>query len=259
MLRLFLLSFVLLAGPTYGSEPLKHDTAVNLTVLTDDRLLVVLAPLARAYSTETGTPLTIVLKDTTQAEKQIEQGLEAHVLITANYPLIERLSEQGLTDVASRRSVARTQLALVGGPGLGTQGRIAKRISFAAMVYATPNVPIIASGPETADGERVAKLREGYDFSAALNERLQLKSDHEDVVESLRDNDTLGLMFATDAVAEPDLKVLALLSGDVSQPVTYDAIVLGSESMAAANEFVGFLSSPAALKILAHAGFHSPR
>lgn len=249
---LMLLFFLPLAASATMAEP-----KANITIIADDDMLLPLAQVARRYATASNTPLTVVLKNADDAEHQIEQGLEAHVIITANYPLLDRLTNQGLTDVTSRRTVARTQLALVSASGAGTQGRIAKRISFAAMISATRDTPVYITAPGTAEGELASKLASGYEFSAALAPRMQVKPNRDEVIEALHDSESLGLILAADAADERDLTVLALLPPEISAPVTYDAVVLGSESMAEAKEFVNYLTSREADSVFAHFGFQT--
>lgn len=252
------IAIILVQLPATAAENLPTREKSNLTILADERLLMPLADLVRQYAVIEQTPLTVVVKNAATAENQIEQGLEAHVLLTANRPMIDRLSEQGLTDVTSRRTIARTQIALVTASALSKQALFAKRVSFAAMIIATPNLPIIAIESGANDSENITPLLKGFEFSDSLNQRLQLKSDRDEVVETLLDSDALGLMIATDAVAEPDLAILSLLPDDVSKPVIFSAVVLGSESMTEAKDFVTYLSSRQAQRIFAHYGFQSP-
>lgn len=252
-LRILLAGLLLLPlAASANSEP-----KANLTIIADEDMLLPLAQIARSYAMASNTPLTVVVKNADDAERQIEQGLEAHVIITANYPLLDRLINQGLTDVTSRRTVARTQLALVSASNFGRENRIAKRISFAAMINTTDNVPVYAIAPGTAEGDRAKQLMSGYEFSAALAPRIELKANREELIEALRDDESFGLILATDAADERDLTVLSLLPPEISPPVTYDATVLGSESMSEAKEFVNYLGTREADRIFAHFGFQT--
>jgi molybdate transport system substrate-binding protein len=259
MKRFAILFFLLMFAPlVHAAEVAKPTAPSNLTIIVDEQMLLPLATLARAYATSTSTPLNIVLKNAEDTEHQIGQGLEAHVIITADYPLITRLVEQGLTDVTSRRPIARTPLALVTANPLSKKALIAKRISFAAMLYATPDLPVYINAPETLDGGSAAQLLSGHDFSTNLAARIQIKTNDEELIETLRDSEALGLILAADAVAEKDLTVLALLPNEVSNAVTFDAVVLGSESMNAAKTFASYLHSRAAQQVFARFGFQSP-
>lgn len=230
----------------------------NLTILTDESMLLPLAQIARDYASESRTSLTIVVKNAEEAQKQIEQGLEAHLLITANEALIEQLTAQGLTNVSSRKPIARTQLALVTAGDLGEQANLARRISFASILAATPNLPIYADSPATLEGARAQALLNGYEFSGALAARLAVKSSHDEVITALRDAPSLALVLATEAVAEPDIRVVSLLHDEVSLPVTYDVVVLGSELMEASQAFANYLLNRPTRSIFARFGYQPP-
>ena len=147
MRRTLLILLMLFALPATASEP-----RANLTILADESLMLPLARLTRDYATTTHTPLTVVVNNSAQAEHQIEQGLEAHVIITGDYPLLARLTDQGLTDVSSRRPVARTGLALVATREDSKRLKLAERISFAALLNATGNRPVFANAADTRGG-----------------------------------------------------------------------------------------------------------
>jgi molybdate transport system substrate-binding protein len=250
---------LLFAAPCVAVPETHAEPKANLTILADEALLLPLSQLARDYAKATGTPLTVVLNNAATTEHQIEQGLEAHALITANRALMDRLTEQGLTDVSSRHAVARTQLALISANGLSKQANLAKRISFATMLYATPDLPIFAVSADTLDGARITPLLAGHEFSATLASRLERKPNREEVLEALRDGEGLAIVFASDAATERDLNVLALLPEEISPAATYEAVVLGSEAMNEAKAFTTFLNSREAQATLAHFGFQGAR
>lgn len=256
----FILVFFLLLGPlpVSAAEQKSEKNSPNLTILADEGMLLPLARISRLYAYESQTPLTIIRLDPETAQQQIEQGLEAHLVISANLPLITQLSTQGLTDVSSRKTIARTQLALVTANTLNQQANLAKRISFTSILAATPTLPVLAMNTESYDGRLVDGLREGKPFSASLASRLVLKSSDEDMLAALRETPSLGLMLAAHAVQEPDLTILSLLSDDISPAVQVDAVVLGSELMSESKAFANYLNSRSARGVFKQFGYQLP-
>jgi ABC-type molybdate transport system substrate-binding protein len=252
---IFLCLAALLQLPVAAAEVPRPAQKANLTILSDENMLMPLAQLVRLYAAHTNTPLTVVLKHAEEASAQIEQGLEAHLIITANAPLINRLTEQGLTDVTSRRGIARSPLALVTASELGKEAFVAKRISFAAILNATPDLPVFVDTPESYAGARAQALLTDPEFAALLGTRLIIKADHEEMIEALRDSNGLALMLAADAATETDIKVLALLPETLSPPVLFEGVVLGSESMGDAKELLNYLDSREAQRVFARFGF----
>ena len=248
MRSLFLILLALLLPPLALAVPVRP----NLTVLVDANLMVPAARLGRAYTKMNHTPLTMVVKNAAEAEDEIGQGLEAHVVLTANPELIEHLTEQGLTDVSSTRAVARTQLALVASKGLEVP---VQGLSFAAILDATPGVPIYLDAPQSDAGSRARALMHGFAFSTPLTERAEVQESHEALLLALHDMPGLGLMLAADAVGQPDVTVLSVLPDSLSKPVRYHVLVLASESMNDARQFAQFLASPEAQRIFEASGF----
>lgn len=253
----FLIIFI--AMPALANDGSRYEPRANLTILADESLMLPLARLTRDYATRTRTPVTVVTKNSEDAEKQIEQGLEAHVIITANYPLLNRLTEQGLTDVSSRHPIARTGLALVSTNEVKKTLNIAERFSFAAILKATGDAPIFANDPAMLDGARVEMLKKNADFSETLNTRLVSKATAEDVITALRDEGGVALLLATASIKEPDIALLSILPEDISPSVTYDAVVLGSELMDEAKDFTSYLGSREAQLILSRFGYQPPK
>ena len=62
-------------------------------------------------------------------------------------------------------------------------------------------------------------------------------------------------MFAANAVAEPDIKVLSLLPETISKPVTFEVAVLGSEAMAQSRALTNFLLTRSAQTIFTNFGY----
>lgn len=256
----FMLVLILLTSPMAlsAAEQNNEKNAPNLTILADEGLLLPLAQISRLYAHENLTPLTIIRLDPETAQQQVEQGLEAHIVVSTNLPLISLLSTQGLTDVSSRKTIARTQLALVTANALPQQANLAKRISFTSILAATPDLSVIALDTQSYDGRLVESLREGKPFSASLAPRLILKPSNEDLLAALRETPSLGLMLAAHAVQEPDLTVLSLLSDDISPTVQVDAVVLGSELMEESKAFANYLSSRPARGVFKQFGYQLP-
>lgn len=244
--------------PMAGSAQPVATTKDNLTIIAESSLMLPLADLTRLYTKTTGTPLTVLRNDARDPAEQIEQGFEAHILLSANPTLVQRLAQRGLIDVFGTQSFARTQLALVAPYRLKQKLALAKRISFAALLFSQPDMPIYAAAPSTPGGLRAQGLLQGREFSHELAARMVVKENLGEIVDALRKEDALALILAANAVTEPDVTILSLVPENISEPVRYDAVVLASESMEQARAFTKFLASAPAQAILAHYGFQPP-
>lgn len=251
-MRYFLVLILVLSASAAQAAP------ANLTVLADSSLMLPLAQISRDYARETGTPLAIVVKSGDAAAQQIEQGLEAHLLLTANQPLIASLRDRGLIDVFSAKPFARTQLALVGSSDIEARTDFARHISFAAIMYAQPDLPVYVTPPSTHEGARAAALMKSGEYGTLLSQRAVTLDSHEEAVEKLHESPGLALLLATDALNDPSLKVLSIFDDATARPVNYEAVVLASESMEETRKFIAYLLSPKGQKIFARFGFQPP-
>lgn len=230
----------------------------NLTILADDSLMLPLAEVARGYSKRTGTPLTVLRNDGGDPARQLEQGFEAHILLSADPTLVQRLAQRGLIDVFGTQSFARTQLALVAPYRLKPKLALAKRISFAALLFSQPDMPVYANAPSTPGGLRAQALLQGREFSHELAGRMVVKNSAGEIAQALQKEDAFALMLAAHAVSEPDVTIVSLLPESTTETVRYDAVVLASEAMEQARLFTKFLVSDDAQVIFAHYGFQPP-
>ncbi len=64
-----------------------------------------------------------------------------------------------------------------------------------------------------------------------------------------------GVVYATDAKAEPKVRVVAIFPADSHAPIVYPVAVVAGSKNADAATFEAFLSSQAAVKILTGQGF----
>lgn len=230
----------------------------NITIIADSSLMLALADLSRLYARLTNTPVTVIRDHSADPARQLEQGFDAHILLSADPTLVERLAQRGLIDVFGTQHFARTQLALAAPARMKKELAVAQRISFAALLFAKPEIPIYMRDPTTPDGLRAQSLMEGREFSHELSTRAEIKPSREAIISALRDTDGFALMLASDAIMEPELTVLSLLPATSSDPVRYDAVVLASEHMDQARKFTKFLHSGAAQNIFLHYGFQPP-
>ena len=243
----------MLATPAQAVAP-----TANLTVLADASLLLPLAQIAREYARTAGTPLTVAVLEGEDAASRIEQGLEAHVLLTANQPLITELRRRGLTDVFNARPIARTQLALVGSSSILGRTDFARHISLAAILYAQADLPIYIAPQTTHEGARAEALLKEPEYAAIFENRVQRLHSREAVLDKLEEGPAFALLLATDALNDPSLKVLSIFPDASAHPVNYEAVVLASESMDETRQFIDFLFSAYAQQVFASFGFQPP-
>jgi molybdate transport system substrate-binding protein len=67
----------------------------------------------------------------------------------------------------------------------------------------------------------------------------------------------LGIVYATDAAADPDVKIVAIFPDDSHPAILYPFALTASSRNGAADRFLAWLKSPAARTIFERQGFRS--
>ncbi len=213
-----------------------------------------------AYRARTGVEVRAVYASSAQLAKQIDQGAPADVFVSADTEWMDWVAKRNLIDARSRRNVASNTLVLVAPLDsklrpftirrgvslvkLAGGGRIAvgEVSSVPAGIYAKASLTALGLWPETE-----SRLAQAENVRAAL-------------AFVARDEAPLGIVYGTDAKAEPKVKVIAVFPESSHAPIVYPAAtVRASKNGAAASGFLSFLAGPQGQAILRKHGFGPPR
>ena len=224
----------------------------NITVITDPSLMLPLSELVRHYSTKHDVSVTLVSSEEKDPDTLVGEGMEAHVLISANQDLTATLQLRGLIDVFAQNPLVRTDLALVRRKA-GTSD-FAGQWTMASLFYHDGNeMPVLILDPKQyIEGARSIAALNANDVS--IDNRIVMDSKKAMITQLKREN-TIGIMLATDALQDPELSVVAILPAAQYDPVMFMALVLASESMPEARTLVKYLSGEDAQKVFTHYGF----
>jgi molybdate transport system substrate-binding protein len=246
---LLMLLLMLSAWPLPAAEPAKP-----LTVFAAASLKESLDEAARAYEKQTGTLVRVSYAASSALARQIEQGAPADVFFSADLEWMDYLQQRQRIDPASRRNLLGNQLVLV-----------APKNSRAQVDLQTP-----ASLP-AALGDRRLAVGETRSVPAGKYARAALESlrawdgvksklaESESVRAALmlvaRGETPLGIVYLSDAKAEPGVRVVAVFPDASHPPIVYPVASLRTSRHPQAEAFVRWLSSPAARDIFQRRGF----
>jgi len=228
--------------PARAAEPVYVFAAASLKGALDE--------VASAWP---GPRPVLVYGASSRLAQQIERGAPASIFISADRQWMDYLAARGAIVPESRRELLGNRLVL-----------IAPRASAVHLKIA-PDMPLAAAlgGGRLALGDP-AHVPAGIYARAAL-EKLGLwdsvkgrLAPAEDVRAALalvaRGEAPLGIVYATDAAAEPAVRVVDRFDPSLHPPVVYPlALAKGADS--AARDFAGYLRSDAATRIFIRYGF----
>ena len=252
LLRSF--SALLLIAVSLASTAARAQDDAGLTVFAAASLKEALDDAAAAYRQQTGVPVRVSYAASSALARQIEQGAPADVFFSADLEWMDYLQQRNRLDVATRRSLLGNRLVL-----------IAPRASKAQVDLRRPATLLAALGDGRLAVGQTRTVPAGKYAKASL-ESLSLwngvrprLAESESVRAALmlvaRGETPLGIVYASDAKAEPGVRVVATFPEDSHPPIVYPVAALRGARAAQAARFVQWLASPAADALFTKRGF----
>lgn len=240
----------ILAIATTLGTPTQADE-VPVTVFAAASLATAFAQIEPAFEAETGNDLVVSLAGSSALARQIEQGAPADIFISANPGWMDHLEQQGLLEPGTRRDLLRNTLVLVAPasaaplalpddlPDRLGQGKLAMALVDAvpAGIYGKAALTHLglweALEPQVAQADNVRAALALVAVGAA----------------------PLGVVYASDALAEPRVTVVAMFPADSHPPIVYPVADLANRDTPAEAAFTDWLAGPTARAILTAQGF----
>ena len=252
LLRSF--SALLLIAVSLAPTAARAQDDAGLTVFAAASLKEALDEAAAAYRKQTGVPVRVSYAASSALARQIEQGAPADVFFSADLEWMDYLQQRNRLDVATRRSLLGNRLVL-----------IAPRASKAQVDLRRPATLLAALGDGRLAVGQTRTVPAGKYAKASL-ESLSLwngvrprLAESESVRAALmlvaRGETPLGIVYASDAKAEPGVRVVATFPEDSHPPIVYPVAALRGARAAQAARFVQWLASPAADSLFTKRGF----
>jgi molybdate transport system substrate-binding protein len=235
-----------------AAEPLIVFAAASLKESLDEQL--------RAFTAATGIAARASYAGSNTLAQQIDRGAPASLFISADEAWMNYLVER-------RRVVANTQRNLLGNQ-LVLIAPAAQRVD--AIDLASPELARASLAKALGDKRRLAMadpvtVPAGRYAQAALA-KLGLWSvvapriaPTDNVRSALafvaRGEAALGIVYRTDALAEPKVRIVATFPADSHPPIVYPAAIVAAHDRPAARQLLDYLASDAAKAVWAKHGF----
>jgi molybdate transport system substrate-binding protein len=226
--------------------------AAELHVSAAASLSDVLNTAGREYERKRGDRVVFNYGASSTLARQIDEGAPADVFISADERKMDDLAKRGRIVPASRLNIVSNTLVVI----VPLHSRV--RIRSAADL-ALPSIHKLALA-QTASVPAGIYARAWLE-KLGLWERLEAKVvPTENVRAALAavasENADAGIVYRTDALISKEVRVALEVSAKEGPKITYPAaVVTDSPSKAAAERFIGFLQSPAGIRILRQYGF----
>lgn len=187
--------------------------------------------------------------------RQIEQGGEADVFLSADEAWMDYVADKQLIDIASRRTLLTNTLVLVAPAANPMSMTIAPGMDLAG---ALKGGKLALADPDSVPAGKYAK--EALERSGAWAGVATSVARAENVRAALRFVETgdaaAGIVYATDAkAAGPSVLIVGTFPEDSHTPITYPAAMLAGKTAGPGKAFLEFLATDAARKTFQDAGF----
>lgn len=244
--RLWVALVLCLAWPAVAS-------ADQVTVFAAASLKTALDSLAEEFTAVSGHTLSLSLAGSSSLARQIQLGAPADVFISANSAWMDVLEAEGLILTSSRFDMAGNRLVIVAPIEMAAPLDLSRPDALAERLLEGPlAMGLVAAVPAGIYGKQALE-RLGH-WPQVESRVAQTDNVRAALALVASGEAPLGVVYASDAMADPNVAVVAEIPADVHAPIRYPAARIDKGNAAGA-EFLAFLRSPKAQATLQTQGF----
>lgn len=206
------------------------------------------------YKAKTGVTVVASYAASSALAKQIEQAAPADIFVSADQAWMDYLAERSLINASTRSDLLGNALVVV-----GAKGASAITLDKAGITAALGDGKLAVGEVKSVPAGRYAKAAlEHLGLWGEIEPKLaQTENVRAALALVARGEAPLGIVYATDALIEPGVSVVATFAADSHPPIVYPVALTVSAKPAAA-AFLAYLQSPDATAIFTKAGFTLP-
>lgn len=241
-----------IALPSAAQTPLTVFAAASLKESLDEA--------ASAYQQAHGTPVQVSYAASSTLARQVEQGAPADVFVSADQEWMDYLQQRKLIDPALRRDLLGNTLVLVAPAASTAQVDLRKPGALLAALGAQGRLAVGQTASVPAGKYARAALQALGQWNSVQPRLAESESVRSALMLVARGEAPLGIVYGSDAQAEPKVRVVATFPADSHAPIVYPVAPLRASAQAkAAADFVRWLGTPPAQAIFRRHGFSLPR
>lgn len=210
--------------------------------------------ISKAWEARGSGKVTLSFAASSAIAKQIESGAPADIFVSADLKWMDWLAERKLINGATRRNLLGNTLVLVAPKDSTAALKIEKGFTLAA---ALGDGRLAMGDPKSVPAGTYGK--EALTSLGVWDEVSDKVAGAENVRAALtyvaRGETPLGIVYGSDAVSEPKVKVVDTFPADSHAPIVYPIALTAGSANPSAKAFLDFISSAESAKIFEAQGF----
>jgi molybdate transport system substrate-binding protein len=237
-----------------GAPAAAPDTAAAPIVFAAASMKTALDAVAAAWKADTGTTVSIAYASSAALAKQIERGAPADIFISADLKWMDYLEKAKLIRAGTRKNLFGNKLVLIEPGDADGKLEIAKGFDLAgAAGDGKIAVCMIDSCPA---GIYAKEALESLGIFASVEPKLAQADNVRNALNLVsRGEARFGIVYATDAKADPKVKLVGTFPESSHSPIVYPIALVTTSANPDAAFFLAYLTSQAATKIFPEQGF----
>ncbi|GAC1340211.1 MAG: molybdate ABC transporter substrate-binding protein [Beijerinckiaceae bacterium] len=222
----------------------------SVTIFAAASLKTALDDVAAQWQKETGKSAKISYAASGPLARQIEAGAPADLFIAADLAWMDYVAERKLIRPGSRRNLLGNALVLVAPADSKAQPiELGPQTDLVGLLGADGRLAIGAPKSVPAGAYAQSALTALGLWDKVKDRLAQAMSVRATLIFVARGEAPAGIVYRSDAHAEPKVKVLATFPETSHVPIVYPAAIIGASTNPDAKAFYDYLASPAASAI----------
>ncbi|MBX3498485.1 MAG: molybdate ABC transporter substrate-binding protein [Alphaproteobacteria bacterium] len=231
--------------------------AQEIRVLAAASLSSVLDRLCQTWAARGEPKCVPVYAASSALARQIENGAPGDVFISADEPWMKHVVDRKAVKLETRRALATNLLVIVA--SADSRVLLTPGTNF-AIAAALDGGRLSLADPDTVPAGRYAKaaLTHFGVWDQVAGRIARAENARDALAFVARGAAPLGIVYGTDARAEPKVRIVATFPEGSHPPVVYPMAVTANVRSPRAQAFLDFLTTPQSQKTLADSGFGPP-
>ncbi|HVZ04430.1 molybdate ABC transporter substrate-binding protein [Hyphomicrobium sp.] len=237
-------AFLLAFSTLCGSASAQKTNTTTTTVFAAASLKNALDAAASAYEKNTGNKIVVSYAGSSALAKQIEQGAPADIFISADLDWMNYVEKAKLIKEGTRFNLLGNKLVLIAPTASSVSLKVEKGFDLAKVLgggrLAMANVKSVPAGKYGS-----AALKKLGVWDSVQSKIAQAENVRAALALVAQGEAPFGIVYETDAAAEPKVKIVGVFPEDTHPPIIYPiAVLAASKTPRAAEAFIDYLKTP---------------